>query len=59
MEVRIKIARDGKVELDVFGAIGSECELTTALEQNLGTLEEKVYKPEYEQSTQAQQHLNQ
>ena len=59
MEVRIKITRDGKVSLDIYGAVGNECEFTTALEQSLGTLEEKVYKPEYEQVTQAQQHLNQ
>ncbi len=58
MEVKIKIARDGKVELDVYGAVGNECELTTALEQSLGVLEQKIYKPEYEQVTQAQQHVN-
>ena len=47
-ELEITIGTDGRVVVHVQGAQGQECtELTKALEQAVGTVEDRTYSPEY------------
>ena len=47
-EFNIQIAPDGKVSIEVVGAQGPTCtELSAFLEQALGKVEKRDFKPEY------------
>ena len=53
-KVKITIHKDGTQKIEVFGAVGDECEkLTRELERRLGTQAgERVLKPEYHETEQ-------
>jgi hypothetical protein len=47
-ELEITIGTDGRVVVHVQGTQGQECtELTKALEQAVGTVEDRTFSPEY------------
>lgn len=48
MEIKVRVKRDGTVEIDAIGYAGSACETATqGLEQMLGITRTREYKPEY------------
>lgn len=49
-KMRIRIGKDGKVKLDVEGAVGTECrEFTKLFEQAVGDVVECKLKPAHDQ----------
>jgi len=49
--IKFSIKQDGTVTEEVTGAISNECEnLTKVIEEKLGTVSNKLYKPEYYQT---------
>lgn len=51
-EIVLSIFLDGTIQTEVVGAEGKTCtELTKVLEEALGTVEERKFKPEYRQDT--------
>jgi len=47
-ELEITIGNDGRVVIHVSGATGQDCvSLTGALEQAVGTVEERTFTPEF------------
>ena len=49
--IKFTIKQDGTVTEEVIGAVGNECEkLTRIIEEKLGVVETVEYKPEYYQS---------
>lgn len=49
-KMHIRISREGKVRLDVQGAVGPECrEFTRLFEQAVGQVESCELKPEHDQ----------
>ena len=54
-EVVVTISKTGETNIEVIGAVGSECDTITAdLENKLGVVKERKLKPEYYQQTQLQ-----
>ena len=48
--IKFSIRQDGQVTEEVTGAVSNECEeLTKLIEEKLGTVTQKLYKPEYYQ----------
>tara|TARA_Y100001963_G_scaffold119079_1_gene166036 strand:- start:431 stop:649 length:219 start_codon:yes stop_codon:yes gene_type:complete len=48
--LKFNIRQDGTVTEEVIGAVGEECEqLTRIIEERLGEVTQKEYKPEYYQ----------
>ena len=49
--LKFTIRQDGQVTEEVTGAVSNECEeLTKLIEDKLGTVTQKLYKPEYYQT---------
>ena len=49
--IKFSIRQDGQVTEEVTGAVSNECEeLTKFIENKLGTVTQKLYKPEYYQT---------
>ena len=49
--IKFSIRQDGHVTEEVTGAVSNECEeLTKLIENKLGTVTQKLYKPEYYQT---------
>ena len=48
--IKFTIRQDGQVTEEVTGTVSNECEeLTKLIEDKLGTVTQKLYKPEYYQ----------
>ena len=46
--LKFTIRQDGLVTEEVFGAVGNECQdITKSIEEKLGTLETRQFKPEF------------
>jgi hypothetical protein len=49
-KMRIRIANDGRTEISVAGGVGDDClAFTSALEQALGTVEQRTLTADYDQ----------
>ena len=49
--IKFSIRQDGQETEEVTGAVSNECEeLTKLIEDKLGTVTQKLYKPEYYQT---------
>tara|TARA_R100000742_G_C4259848_1_gene77661 strand:+ start:112 stop:312 length:201 start_codon:yes stop_codon:yes gene_type:complete len=49
--IKFSIRQDGQVTEEVTGAVSNECEqLTKVIEDKLGKITNKLYKPEYYQT---------
>tara|TARA_B100001113_G_scaffold303242_1_gene263069 strand:+ start:1073 stop:1288 length:216 start_codon:yes stop_codon:yes gene_type:complete len=58
--IKFTIAQDGTVTEEVCGIMGNECEqLTKRIEDQLGEVLTRVYKPEYYEDVTLQQDQNQ
>ena len=56
-KLKFTIRQDGYVTEEVFGAIGNQCqEITKSIEEKLGTLETRQFKPEFYSNNVALQH---
>ena len=54
--LKFNIRQDGTVTEEVIGTVGKECEqLTLQIEENLGNVTRKEYKPEYYQQLQVEE----
>ena len=50
--IKFTIRQDGTVTEEVTGTVSNECEeLTKLIDNKLGTVTQKLYKPEYYQQT--------
>ena len=57
-KLKFTIRQDGLVTEEVFGTVGNECEnLTRSIEENLGNVTRKEYKPEYYQQLQVEEEV--
>ena len=55
--IKFSIRQDGTVSEEVFGVIGNSCQdLTKIIEEKLGTLETRQFKPEFYSNNVALQH---
>ena len=56
-KLKFTIRQDGHVTEEVMGAASAECvEITRAIEEKLGTLETRQFKPEFYSNNVALQH---
>tara|TARA_B100000700_G_scaffold126444_1_gene141569 strand:- start:3247 stop:3465 length:219 start_codon:yes stop_codon:yes gene_type:complete len=56
--LKFNIRQDGTVTEEVIGTVGKECEqLTLQIEENLGTVTRKEYKPEFYQQLQVDEEV--
>ena len=54
--IKFTINQDGTVQEEVVGSVATECEsLTKIIEDKLGTVTQRLYKPEYYQTVTTQE----
>ena len=57
--IKFTIRQDGTVTEEVTGTVSNECEeLTKLIDNKLGTVTQKLYKPEYYQQTIQQENVS-
>ena len=50
--IKFTVRQDGQVTEEVIGSLANKCEqLTGTIESKLGTVTQRLYKPEYYQTT--------
>ena len=56
-KLKFTIRQDGLVTEEVFGTVGNECQdITKSIEEKLGSLETRQFKPEFYSNNVALQH---
>ena len=54
--IKFTIRQDGTVKEEVLGSVANKCEqLTKTIEKKLGTVTQRLYKPEYYQTLTTQE----
>ena len=54
--IKFTVRQDGQVTEEVIGSLANKCEqLTGTIESKLGTVTQRLYKPEYYQTTTTQE----
>ena len=54
--IKFTVRQDGQVTEEVIGSLANKCEqLTGTIESKLGTVTQRLYKPEYYQTTTKQE----
>ncbi len=54
--IKFTVRQDGQVTEEVIGSLANKCEqLTETIESKLGTVTQRLYKPEYYQTTTTQE----
>ena len=54
--IKFTVRQDGTVKEEVLGSVANKCEqLTKTIEEKLGTVTQRLYKPEYYQTTTTQE----